>query len=71
MVELVVNIFFKNFRNYRNCRNWPIIVRIRFNTLFKDRGDSGRFPFAWVYPSEDGLREYVGNLRCDNTGSRL
>ena len=36
MVDLVVNIFFKNFRNYRNYRNWPIIVQIRFSTLFEN-----------------------------------
>ena len=71
MVELVVNNFFKNFRNYRNYRNWPIIVGIRFNTRFKNWIYFGRFPFAWVYPSEDGLKKYGGKRRCDNTGSRL
>ena len=71
MVELVVNNLLKNFRNYRNYRNWPIIVRIRFNTLFINWSHFGRFPFAWVYPSEDGLGEYGGKRRGDNTGSRL
>ena len=67
MLELVVNIFFKNFRNYRNYRNWPIIVRIRFNTLFKNWSHFGRFPFAWVYPSEDidGLGECGGKRSGD------
>ena len=49
MVELVVSNLFKNFRNYRNKRNRPIIVRIRFKTLFKNWSYFGRFPFVWIY----------------------
>ena len=34
MVKLIVDNFFKYFRYYWDYRYWPIVVRIRFNTLF-------------------------------------
>ena len=35
MGKLIVNNYFKNFRNYKDYRHWPIVVRIRFSALFK------------------------------------
>ena len=44
MIHLIYHFIFK-FRNYRNYSNWPFIVRIRCNTLFKSWSYFGRFPF--------------------------
>ena len=37
MEKLIINNSFKNFRNYRDYRYWPVVIRVRFNALFKSR----------------------------------
>ena len=62
---------FKNFRNNRDYRYWPIVVRIRFTSLFKKWSHFGRFPVVWIYPRENRLWEDWGKRGCDGTRSHF
>ena len=66
MEKLIINNSFKNFRNYRDYRYWPVVVRVRFNTLFKKWSHFGCFPIVWIYPSENRLWEYWGKRGYEN-----
>ena len=44
-----------NVRNYRDYRYWPLVVRIRFNALFKKWSHLSRFPIVWIYPRKNRL----------------
>ena len=44
-----------NVGNHRYYRYWPIVVRIRFNALFKKWSHISRFPIVWIYPRKNRL----------------
>ena len=71
MEKLIINNSFKNFRNYRDYRYWPVVVRVRFNALFKKWSHFGCFPIVWIYPSENRLWEYWGKRGCDDISSHF